>query len=118
MLTTAAARQGFILGASHPHNMFFEQILDAGLLGLGSYLLFFFLFLRVSYRSIGLIHDRVLKEYQVGIVVAILSFLAGGMTRGSFFPEVDNASIWAILALGLVITRLTHVNENDQHEKT
>jgi hypothetical protein len=111
MLTTAAARQGFILGASHPHNMFFEQILDAGLLGLGCFLLFFFLFLRLSYKSIALIHDRELKEYQVGVVVAILSFLAGGMTQGSLFPELENTSIWAVLGLGLVISRLAHNHE-------
>ncbi len=111
MLTTAAARQGFILGASHPHNMFFEQILDAGLLGLACYLTFFSLFLLRSYRSIGLIKDRVLKEYQVGVVVSIISFLAGGMTQGTLFPDLENSSIWAVLALGLVISRLPRESE-------
>jgi hypothetical protein len=112
MLTTAAARQGFILGASHPHNMFVEQILDAGVVGLGCYLLFFFLFLRMTYMSVSSIEDRTLKEYQVGIVVAIVSFLAGGMTQGSLFPELENSFIWAVLGLGVVIARMHHTDES------
>jgi len=104
MLTTAAARQGFILGASHPHNMFIEQILDAGLIGLSFFLSCFALILYRTYRSLHGIVDTVLKEYQVGIVVAIISFLAGGMTQGTLFPDLENTNIWAVLGLGLVIS--------------
>jgi len=107
MLTTAAARQGFILGASHPHNMYFEQILDAGFVGLVSFLIFFLLFLRLFYRSLSSIQDPVLREYQVGTIVSVISFLAAGMTAGTFFPDLENTNIWVVLALGVVITRVS-----------
>ena len=103
ILTSKAQGRGFILETGHPHNIFLELLLDAGLTGLiGITAVFAFLLLQ-AWRSLKDIKDAKMLEYQYAMCVSLICFLISGMTDRSFFPKHDNCFLWLVVGLSLLI---------------
>jgi O-antigen ligase len=108
--STEAYRRGVFPGASHPHNMYLELLLNTGLIGFFLVLLVYGVVLKKIYDHLKSMPQGPMREYLCGSLVSMICFLAGGMTRGSFFPQIENAYFWAIAALAIVIMRLSPVS--------
>jgi O-antigen ligase len=98
---TKASSMGEILPVGHPHNMYIEIIIDAGIVGFIAIISLYLFLLRDLFKSLPLIQNRYLREYQVAIIVSIIAFLISGMTDRSFFPNLENCFLWSILSLGI-----------------
>jgi len=103
--STEAYRQGLFPGANHPHNMYVELLINTGLFGFIPILLLYGLLLKKVYDHLKRMQQGPMREYLCGALVSMICFFVGGMTRGSFFPQIENAYFWAIAALAIVIMR-------------
>lgn len=103
ILSSQAAQRELILIVEHPHNMYLEQLIDAGLIGLITFMLFFILLLKKAFKSLGNIRDYKVREYQYAMIVSIVSYLIAGMTGRSFFPLLSNGYLWIIAGLAIAI---------------
>ncbi len=103
--STEAYHEGLFPGASHPHNMYVELLINTGLFGFIPILLLYGILLKRIYDHLKWMHQGPMREYLCGALVSMVCFFVGGMTRGSFFPQIENAYFWAIAALAIVIMR-------------
>jgi len=104
----------------HPHNMYIELLIDAGIITLFLFVLLLLLLLRKILKSARSTNDIKLSEYQFAIFTSISSYLVAGMTGRSFWPGGKNALFWVIIGLGFVIIRLIQENykETEPAEET
>ena len=103
--STEAYHEGLFPGANHPHNMYVELLINTGLFGFIPILLLYGVLLKRVYNHLKGMHQGPMREYLCGALVSMICFFTGGMTRGSFFPQIENAYFWAIAALAIVIMR-------------
>jgi len=108
VVTTRVWQSGIIPGAMHPHNMFLEMILDAGLVTLVVALIFILVLMKKAYYSLPHIEDGASKEYQCGAFVSMICYMMGGMTTGTMFPSLENSYFWFVAGLSIVIARLAY----------
>ena len=102
-----SANSGYLVGAAgHPHNMYIEQILDAGIPGLIVFVFFYFVLLKRAFRNLRKPSLPRLREYQYAVIVSLISFLISGLTGRSFFPSDENSFIWIVLGIAIVINRI------------
>jgi O-antigen ligase len=118
VLTTRVWQSGILPGAMHPHNMFLEMILDAGVFSLMVVLVFVVVLMKKVYASLPNVTDRVSKEYLYGALVSMLCYLMGGMTTGSLFPTLENSYFWIICGLSLAIIGLVQQPPEDETEES
>jgi O-antigen ligase len=98
----------------HPHNMYLEQILDVGIIGLVCMIWLFAILFRKVHRTLGTIQDYKLREYRCGMIVSIASYFIAGVTGRSFFPQLKNSFFWIIVGMTFVLIKLiqkSHENE-------
>ena len=105
-VSDSANNGSLISAAGHPHNMYIEQILDAGILGLIVFVLFYFVLLTRAFRNLSKPILPRLREYQYAVIVSLISFLISGLTGRSFFPDAENSFIWIVVGIAIVINRL------------
>jgi len=96
----------------HPHNMYLEQIFDAGLIAFFLIISISFFVIRRIWRSLGTIKSERLKEYQIAIFISVGSYLMAGMTALTLFPSSLNNYFWISLALGLIISKVSLGNQD------
>ena len=90
----------------HPHNMYLEQIIDAGIFAaILIFSLYAFIFLKI-FHSLKAIKNRTIREYQYAVIVSLSSFFIAGITGRTLFPLETNGLLFIIMGLGIVITRL------------
>jgi len=102
-----AAKNQSILEVTHPHNMYLEQVMDAGLIGLAPFLIFFAIVMKLLFQSLRSVEDRNLKEYHYAIIVSILSYLIAGMSGRFLFPAQANSFFWIIAAMAIVLVKIS-----------
>jgi len=108
MSTSEAAQKGLLkTTATHPHNMYLEQVLEAGLIGLVAFLLLFLVLFKKAYGALNNIHDQKVREYQYAVIVSLICYLISGFTERSFFPTISNGFLWIVIGFLIVITRLS-----------
>lgn len=90
----------------HPHNMYLEQILDAGLIAFIIISSFYIIFFRKIFRSFQLLPPGTIKEYQYAVFVSMSAYFISGLTGRTLFPSSGNNYFWIILAIGVVIINL------------
>ena len=106
-----SASKGKILqNITHPHNMYLEIILDAGLIGLIFFIAFYYTILKKALQALPFIRDEGLKGYLYANIISILCFLISGITDRSLFPKDDTLFIWIILASTIIITRIATID--------
>ena len=115
VLVSEAYQKGLIAGgANHPHNMYLELIIDAGLLALIPMLLLYGILLKNTRVGLRTVHDPTLREYQCGAFVSMITYFIGGMTQGSFFPTIAGSYFWTMAAISLLMTKI----DMDLQQKT
>ena len=85
----------------HPHNAYFEVLLDNGILGLACVVPIYLLAAR---RSISLFLDRGDRLFEVagGVALAlILALLAGGIGGQTFYPREGVVGMWAAIGVAM-----------------
>jgi O-antigen ligase len=100
-----------ILSVSHPHNMYLEIVLNAGLLGLFIYVILFAKTFRVfAAAKQSLSNNPLLRDIICGIIVSVAAYLLSGVTGRSLFPSVTNAYTQILIGVGFA---LKHLAEKD-----
>jgi hypothetical protein len=108
IVRTDAAATGTILEyVGHPHNMYLEQLLDVGILGLVGIMWFFVLLAIKTYKGFKIAQDPGLKEYQCGVAVSLISYFVAGITGRSLFPTFSNSHFWVVVAIAIFIAGST-----------
>jgi O-antigen ligase len=105
LFSTKAWQSGILPGATHPHNMYIEMILDGGLISLFPLLAMIAALMLAAYRWLPHVQDPSSREYLCGGLVAIICYLMGGMTTGSLFPTLENSGFWLIAGITVVIIK-------------
>lgn len=103
VMGTNAFKNGLMLQVGHAHSMYFDTLFDSGIIGLGFFLVFFFLFLKRFIKAHPQIRDRAMLDILIGIEISVVSFLIRGVTDSFFFPTLTNAFLWINLGLGISI---------------
>jgi hypothetical protein len=109
MVSTDVHKKRSVIQAMHPHNMYLEAFLDAGLVGLLIMLSLFAYLVVKAYRHLKLAENTPYKEYLIATITAVLCFLISGMTDRTFFPDEINGYLWVIVGLALVLCRQIRV---------
>jgi hypothetical protein len=112
--SSESAAKGLIpAGRSHPHNMYLEQILDAGII-LFLFVISFFAFIMLNiFNSLKVIREKKTREYQYAVFVSLTSYFVAGITGRTLFPSGKNAFLWIILGLGIAIIRMNQQFKED-----
>lgn len=103
IMSTVAFKSGTILKVGHAHSMYLDTLFDAGIIGLGFFLIFFFMFIKRFFKAHKLIKDKVFLDILIGIEISIVAFLIRGITDSFFFPTLTNSFLWLDLGLGIAI---------------
>ena len=113
-----AFRNGLILDVSHPHNMYFELLMDAGIIG---FITYFFVFLYINIQLfISFIKSK--SEFDRDVLLAILlsfvMYMLAGLSGRTFFPSTMTINLWTLLGLGILIIRNQKLSENYKYVET
>jgi O-antigen ligase len=115
-VSSEAHKKKLIIQAMHPHNMYLEMVMDAGLVGLLLVMGLFAYLLRKVYLCISIAgHDR-FREYEIAVMTSLLCFLLSGVTDRTFFPDEINGYLWMTVALAFVLNR--HLEHNPEVESS
>jgi len=106
IFTSSTYENKMIWQAAHPHNMYFELILDSGLLGFFIMIGIFSIVGMNIFKSVSAIKDNKLRYYQCAIIVSIIAYLITGLTGRSLFPILANSYFWIVLGCGIAISRM------------
>jgi len=102
-----SANRGYLVSAAgHPHNMYMEAILDAGILGLIVFVSFYYILLKKTFKNLKRFRFPELREYQFAVLVSLMSFLIAGLTGRSFFPRTENSFIWLVIGITIALNRI------------
>jgi len=115
-ISSQTYQKGFI-DVKHPHNMYLEQWLDNGVVGLCLIMGFLFLFLSKIRKSIPRMNDFRCKEYQYAMYTAIITYLISGLFGRSLIPQDHNAFFWVILGLSLAMIKMNNRHREEEYEK-
>jgi O-antigen ligase len=102
-----AAKRGQILEAGHPHNMYLEQLVDAGLIGLTTFILFFVVLLKKLLKSLRTVQDKKFREYHYALLTSLIGYLVAGLSGRFLFPTLSNSYFWIIVGLSIVIISMS-----------
>lgn len=96
-----AARSG-IYYSNHPHNLFLELLMDAGILGAIPVVLFWRYLWRL-FRKLGCDErvPAVMRGYFIGAATSLLGMVPYALSNGHWFPSIDQFYIW--IGIGLAV---------------
>lgn len=107
IIQTDAFITGKILQVGHPHNMYIEMVLDAGLIGLIIYIVLYTKILKKLARAARELHENQLhRDVIYAIIVATIGYFISGLSGRTLFPAATNAYIQVLLALGFTVSYL------------
>ncbi len=108
LVLTDAYQKGYVEVEKSPHSLYFEQLFDNGIIGLGLMLMLLFyigsnIMKNLKYFQNGGIFP---KEYIYAVLVSLGNYLLAGVTGQSFYPELANTYLWSILGIGIAMIEL------------
>ncbi|HXV61389.1 MAG TPA: O-antigen ligase family protein [Vicinamibacteria bacterium] len=112
------AERGAILDVRHPHNMFVELLLDAGVVGFTILMAFLFVVLWKLKQSLQISTDPAMAEHLRGALVALGSYLVAGLTGRSLFPQLGNSFFWIVLGLAIALIGLAAAESRSTPRET
>ena len=92
--------------APHSHNLFLQIMCDAGICGIGVFLLLLVAFYRMMFTAIARERDKRAKIFQIGGVSAVTGFMVQSMTDYTFYNYRVLLLFWLILGLCVLFTRM------------
>jgi len=101
-----ASKNQAMLNVGHAHNMYLTTVIDSGSIVLVILLVFIGWFLYVLSKSLKNIDDKLTKDTQIALIIAVISYMARGFTGGFIFPDTNNTFIWLSLGLGIAIANI------------
>ena len=117
ILASKAREKGYIWSViGHPHNMYLEMIIDAGLIGIIIYSLFYYKIVRNAVKTLRFLEDERIKEYIYANLLSIISFAVCGLTGRSLFPRPENIFIWIILGCTIAVCEISAKNRFNKDE--
>ena len=111
-----AVARGMATDHSHPHNMYLEQVLDAGLIGLTVFISFFILLFKKLFYFFNRIENKKLNEYYYAVIISMISFFIAGLTGRTLFPSGKNCYFWIVAGIAIAIVRILQ-KDNDAHDQ-
>jgi hypothetical protein len=117
VVSADAAARGIMADKLHPHNMYLEQVLDAGILGLTVFMSFFLLLFKKILYFQNAITDSKLREYQYAVIISMVAYFTAGLTGRTLFPGGKNCFFWIVVAIAVVIIRLVQESEDNSIRK-
>jgi len=113
ILASEVKKRGIILkGIAHPHNMYLEMIMDAGVIGLIFFIALYYKIVVSTLNKSRILKDDHLKEFLYANVISIICFMVAGFSGRSFFPKHDNIFIWVILGCTVSIYNICNKYEH------
>jgi hypothetical protein len=90
-----------IIASTHPHNAYFEALLDVGAIGL-ALLVAYFAHLWRSFRALAAdaALEPMMRGFYQGAAAALAAFLVAAFTDGSLAPRAEQVYLW--LAIGMM----------------
>jgi O-antigen ligase len=116
IVSSDAVSRGIAADHMHPHNMYLEQMLDAGLIGLAVFMSFFILLFKKMLYFFNNIESSKLNEYYYAIIVSMISFFIAGLTGRSLFPGGKSCFFWIVVSLSIVIIRILQESKNSTEQ--
>jgi putative inorganic carbon (HCO3(-)) transporter len=104
------------VSAAHSHNLLLQLTCDAGILGLVLFLCVVFSFYRrtlTAFSKAGRDSDKTGRYYLAAAVSAVSGFLLQGLTDFSFYNARVTLSFWAVIALGMILSRRNKMEEGN-----
>ena len=93
---------------AHPHNMYLELLLDAGVFSLVIIITFYYVIIRKALIALKNTSDTFLKENLYACIVSIIAFLISGFANLSFFPQNSNIFVWVVLGLTIATYQIIY----------
>jgi O-antigen ligase len=93
--------------ANHPHNVFLEILMDAGIYG-AICMFVFYRFVWRTFRRLGADErlDAEVRGYFLGAWAGFVGMLVYGLTNGHWFPAPEQVFFWLAFGLGVGYTRI------------
>jgi len=98
----------------HPHNMYIEQIIDAGIIAFIIIIICHTVIMLKIFRSLKAAITKGILEYQYAVFVSMTSYFIAGITGRTLFPSGRSSLLWVVLGLGIAITRI--IDESTEEE--
>jgi O-antigen ligase len=94
-------------GATHPHNVYLEILMDAGIYGA----ICMFIFYRFAWRSFRKLgrderFDPGTRGFFLGAAAGMAGMLTYGLTNGHWYPSAEQVFFWLALGLAIGYTRI------------
>jgi len=84
-------RTGSMAYVNHAHNMYLNQVVDTGLVGLSVFLIFFIvLFRKIAENRKRIIGSRI-SDLNLAVIVGVVAYLLSGMTGRQLFPSASTS---------------------------
>lgn len=99
--------------APHSHNLFLQITCDAGICGIGVFLLLLVGFYRMMFTAIAREGDKKAKIFQIAGVSAVTGFLVQSMTDYTFYNYRVLLLFWVVLGLCVLFTRMGRQEEQE-----
>jgi O-antigen ligase len=112
IVSTSAFQRGQVLEVKHVHNMYFEQIMDVGLVGLFFMLGFMALVFGRFAKTLGAGGSLRLREYRYAVAVAATCYFLAGLTGRSMFPKGESSFFWVMVGIAVVIPLIKSSDES------
>src|SRR3989339_31962 len=91
----------------HLHNNYLQLAVERGILALIAFLWLFYVFIRTSIAGYLKEKDKEPKFIYLGIMLAFLAFMIGGMFEYGLGSAIYAAIIWALAAMGMTLKSIT-----------
>lgn len=92
--------------AQHSHNLYLQLMCDAGICGLGIFLLLLIAYYRMMCTALRRETDRNAKIFQIAGISAVTGFLAQAMADHAFYNYRVMLLFFAVLGLGVLFCRM------------
>ena len=97
----------------HPHNMYLEMVMDAGMVGFVVIVPMFVMIFRKIYRNIPNVQDLKIREYHYAVIVSMISYFVAGITGRSLFPGMKNSYLWIIMGIGIALLEISKLSKEE-----
>ena len=91
--------------AQHSHNLFLQIICDAGIFALIIFVMLLFSYVRALASAMKKSANRALNIFRIAAVSSLVGFLVQSMTDYSFYNYRVTLVFWAVVGLGIALSR-------------
>ena len=92
--------------AQHSHNLFLQLLSDSGICGLLAFVAMLFSYFRSLCVSFSRVKDKKKRYFHYAAIASVFGFLVQGITDHPFYNYRVTFVFWAVIGLGIAITRL------------